>query len=200
MPCAVGIDLAGSPKRPTGYCAAWDEPIRCEAGVVYQDEEIIDVVARFSPDVVAIDAPLTLPRGRKSLDRRERAHFRECDLELRRRGIRFFPITLGPMRSLTRRGIMLRSLLVDRGFNVIEVYPGGAQDVLGLPRKHRDMRGLLAGLRRMGFGCLGREASGDEADAATCALVGLLYLRNNYEALGDAGEGVIIMPRKTTRL
>ncbi|MDJ0269252.1 MAG: DUF429 domain-containing protein [Aigarchaeota archaeon] len=200
MPRVVGIDLAGSPRRPTGYCAVWGEPIRCEAGVVYQDREIIDLITRFSPDVVAIDAPLTLPRGRKSLDRRERAHFRECDLELRRRGIRFFPITLGPMRSLTRRGITLRGLLVERGLNVIEVYPGGAQDVLGLPRKHRDIRGLLAGLRRMGFRCLKRDASGDEADAATCALVGLLYLRNSYEALGDVEEGVIIMPRRESGL
>ncbi|MEM2781551.1 MAG: hypothetical protein QXG45_02370, partial [Nitrososphaerota archaeon] len=35
----------------------------------------------------------------------------------------------------------------------------------------------------------------DELDAVTCALVGYLYLKGDYVALGDEEEGTIIMPK-----
>jgi hypothetical protein len=44
------------------------------------------------------------------------------------------------MRKLTSRGIRLREILEAKGFCVIEVYPGGAQDVLGLARKQRGLK------------------------------------------------------------
>ncbi len=166
---------------------------------MYKDEEIVIATLAYKPLVVAIDAPLSLPRGRKSLSTREPIHFRSCDLELRRRGIKFFPITLGPMRALTMRGITLKRKLEDLGFNVIEVYPGGAQDVLGLPRKSRDLNRLIDGLRSLGLIGLRDNITGDEADAVTCALVGLLYIDDKYEALGDVEEGQIIMPRHSSR-
>jgi predicted nuclease with RNAse H fold len=152
---------------------------------------------RCNPGVVAVDAPLSLPKGRRSLDRPEPIHFRQCDLELRRRRIKFFPITLGPMRLLTKRGIALKHSLEGLGFKVIEVYPGGAQDILGLPRKQHGLPRLIRGLRKHGLKGLKGEATGDEADAATCALTGLLYLRGQFDALGNVHEGEIIMPRTT---
>ncbi len=36
----------------------------------------------------------------------------------------------------------------------------------------------------------------DEFDAVTCALVGKMYVENNYRAVGNPEEGVIIIPRK----
>jgi len=61
--------------------------------------------------IVAIDAPLSLPTGRKSIEQKTGVHLRECDKELLKRGIKFFPVTLGPMRKLTSRGITLRRIL-----------------------------------------------------------------------------------------
>jgi len=190
----LGVDLAGSTSRPTGLCLLREKK-QCVTWIVRRDDEIIESVMRHRPHVIAVDAPLSMPRGRRSLDRPEPVHFRECDLELRRRRIKFFPITIGPMRALTRRGIALKQSPEGLGFKVIEVFPGGAQDVLGLPRKQHSLPKLVRGLRRLGLRALTAGVTGDEADAATCALTGLLYLSGDYAALGDADEGQIIMPK-----
>jgi len=191
----LGVDLAGSTTRPTGLCLLREKK-RCVTSIVHRDDEIIDTAMRHQPRVIAVDAPLSMPRGRRSLDQPEPVHFRECDLELRRRRIKFFPITIGPMRALTRRGIALKQSLEGLGFKVIEVFPGGAQDVLGLPRKQHSLPRLVRGLGRLGLRGLTARVTGDEADAATCALTGLLYLSGDYATLGDADEGQIIMPKK----
>ncbi len=196
--CVLGVDLAGSEKRPTGICLLYRD-FTCRTWTVHKDEEILIIALSYMPRVVAVDAPLSLPKGRKSLHMREPIHFRSCDLELRRRRIKFFPITLGPMRLLTQRGLSLKKNLGEFGFEVIEVYPGGAQDVLGLPRKSRDLQGLICGLRSLGLSELRSDITGDEADAATCALVGLFYIDGKYEALGDRDEGQIIMPSFNNR-
>jgi predicted nuclease with RNAse H fold len=100
------------------------------------------------------------------------------------------------MRVLTKRGIAMKQSLEKHGFEVIEVFPGATQDVLGLPRKQHDLHGLIRGLRKLGLRGVANTATGDEADAVTCALTGLLYVQGKHEALGDAGEGQIIVPKK----
>jgi len=106
---ALGIDLAGSKKRKTGICIL-NEKLEAKCFVVFEDREIIQVAKNFKPDIIAIDAPLSLPLGRKNL-RKSKIHFRKCDKELWNFGIKFFPITLGPMRKLTKRGIKLKKIL-----------------------------------------------------------------------------------------
>ncbi|MGD0995199.1 MAG: DUF429 domain-containing protein [Candidatus Bathyarchaeia archaeon] len=91
----VGLDLAGVESRPTGFCILAD--MKAETSLVYTDEETLKKIRESNPRVVAIDAPLSLPPGRKSLEERTDAHLRECDRELLKRGIRFFPVTLGPL-------------------------------------------------------------------------------------------------------
>jgi hypothetical protein len=146
------------------------------------------------PKIIAIDAPLSLPAGRESVEQRTNVHLRECDRELLRRGIKFFPITLGPMRKLTARGISLRRTLENKHFRVIEVYPGGAQDILEIPRKQRGLERLRAGLEKLGIKGLNCRMSDHELDAVTCALVGKLFLENKTIAYGTA-EQTIIMPK-----
>jgi len=156
------------------------------------DEEILNWIAQARPDLVPIDAPLSLPAGRTTIHDRSGLHFRECDLELRRRGIRFFPVTLGPMRMLTERGLALKAKIEKMGYRAVECYPGGAQDVWGLPRQHRDRQGLRRGLETLGVRGLTEAMTGDELDAVTAAWVGRQFLRGQGEVLG--GEGGIVMP------
>ena len=191
----VGIDLAGSPKRDSGFCEI-DRSKHCATKVLHTDSEIIEAVERARPKVVSIDAPLSLPRGRKSINQLG-PHFRQCDLELRKLHIRFFPITLGPMRMLTSRGIRLKKSIeaIGKGIKVIESFPGGALDLLGMPRKQRGLGALRKSLVKYGLKGLRNNATGDELDAATCAIVGLDYINNNYMRLGDPEEGVMIMPK-----
>jgi predicted nuclease with RNAse H fold len=188
----IGLDLAGVETRPTGFCRLVD--ISAETCLIYRDEEILKRIVESSPRVVAIDAPLSLPTGRESIEQRTNVHLRECDKELLRRGIRFFPITLGPMRKLTNRGISLRRILEDKHFAVIEVYPGGAQDILGIPRKQHGLDRLRAGLEKVGIRGLNARMSDHELDAVTCALVGKLWVEGKSITYGTVEQG-IVMPK-----
>lgn len=191
----IGIDLAGVETRPSGFCVLDTESMRAETFLFYANNEIIQETEKVKAKVVAIDAPLSLPKGRKSLEEKSDVHLRQCDRELLRLGIKFFPITLGPMRKLTKRGIKIKEKLEKKGFKVIEVYPGGAQDILEIPRKQRGLAKLREGLQKIGAKNLTKEMTGDELDAVTSALVGKFYVEKNYTALGDPKEGLIIMPR-----
>jgi predicted nuclease with RNAse H fold len=188
----VGIDLAGSPRRPTGACLLRGR--RASTELLFEDEAILDFVRANRPVLVTIDAPLNLPPGRRTIEDRNGRHYRPCDLELRSRGIPFFPITLGPMRALTLRGIDLRRRLEGEGFRVLEMYPGGAQDVWGFPRARRDLAGLRRGLERLGLRIPERRLSDHELDAATGALVGRFFLQGRAQVFGDFDTGAILMP------
>jgi predicted nuclease with RNAse H fold len=191
----VGIDLAGSEKRNTGFCLM-DGNMRCKTMVLHTNDEILTHTLEAKPTVVSIDAPLFLPKGRKSIEDRGPPHFRECDKELLRMHIRFFPISLGPMRMLTSRGMRLRAAFESQGLEVIESFPGAIQDILHMPRKQAGLPLLARALIEYGvnLGKLEGELNGDELDAVTSALVGLLYKNGNYRAIGDPGEGLMILP------
>ena len=189
----IGLDLAGSPRRPTGFCVL--RGLTAKTRDLFLDEEIIAAIAAAGPDLVAIDAPLRLPPGRTSIHERNESHYRPCDLELRRRKIPSFPITLGPMRGLTERGMRLQAELERKGIRVLEIYPGGAQDILGIPRAKRDRRGLRRGLEKLGLKGLRPAASDHELDAATGAFVGNLFLKGRAEIYGDFTSGAIVMPK-----
>jgi predicted nuclease with RNAse H fold len=194
-PIVVGIDLAGSTHRNTGLCVM-NSKMRCTTEVLHTDEEILSRTVAAKPGVVSIDAPLFLPLGRRTLNERGPPHFRECDKELLRMRIKFFPISLGPMRMLTDRGMKLRAELEDGGFEVIESFPGAIQDLLHMPRKQAGLAMLGKALRDYGlsFSMPMERLSGDELDAATSALVGLLYLKGDYRAIGNPAEGLMILP------
>src|SRR5439155_1032285 len=98
----LGIDLAGSPRRPTGLCLL--RGLSAQTHVAFSDEDILNTVQQAQPDLVPIDAPLSLPKGRKTISDRGDEHFRDCDLELRRRGIRFFPVKPVPGKTKSVKG------------------------------------------------------------------------------------------------
>jgi len=187
----VGVDLAGSPHRPTGICVL--RGMTAHTHVAYPDEDLLGAIEQAKPGLVPIDAPLSLPEGRTTIHDRRGEHLRECDRELQRRRIRFFPITLGPMRMLTERGLALKAKIEAMGYQVVECYPGAAQDVWGIPRQHHDRKGLLHGLRDLGIKGLTTKMTGDELDAVTAALVGRWFLMGKGEMLG--GPDGIAIPR-----
>ncbi|MCW4030334.1 MAG: DUF429 domain-containing protein [Candidatus Bathyarchaeota archaeon] len=188
----VGLDLAGVETRPTGYATL--KGLKAETCLIYTDKEIIQKILDAKPKVVAVDAPLWLPPGRKNLEDPKGPHLRESDRELLKRGIKVFPPTLGPMRKLTYRGIHLRETLEAAGLCVIEVYLGGAQDGLGIPRKKQGTQKLAEGLARLGVRGLDDSLSDHELDAVTAAYVGKLYLEAKTVTYGDPLKG-IVMPQ-----
>ncbi len=196
----LGIDLRSGPRYPTGVAAmSVDRRLR-HLGTVRTDEEICDLVERTQPLLIAIDAPLALPEGRCCADPScECARFgimREVDRACAAAGYRPFPTLLPSMVKLTLRGIALRERLTARDSDIVEVYPGMTQDVLGIPRKGRGIDGLRRGLKRQGVLGIprGRRVSHDEYDAITCALTAWMYLEGGTEQMGPGVPVPLVLP------
>jgi len=178
----VGIDLTGSEKRASGFALLSENDLEFTSRI-RTDEVLITETFYSYPDLVSIDSPLSLPEDPAKI-------YRECELTLKRRGIGVYWCLLPSMKALTLRGIALAEALRAKGLNVIESYPGAAQDILGIPRKNKGVQVLAGGLAAYGIkGDL--SVSHDELDAITAAIVGQLYLKGEYEALG-----CLILPRK----
>jgi uncharacterized protein YprB with RNaseH-like and TPR domain/predicted nuclease with RNAse H fold len=202
-PKVVGIDLSASEKRSTGW--ALMEGKRVQAKLLKTDKEIMETTIRVNPDLISIDSPLGLPKGRDctkdSCECRRFGITREAERILRRRGVFIFPSLIRSMQLLTERGIHLRKMFERRGFPVIESYPGAAQDILRIIRKKVSLEDLKQGLQNVGLTgeFMNGRNSHDELDAITSALVGYFYLADEYEALGNKEEGFLIIPRIDSR-
>jgi uncharacterized protein YprB with RNaseH-like and TPR domain/predicted nuclease with RNAse H fold/adenylate kinase family enzyme len=197
MPTVVGIDLRATERNPTGFAVCVGA--RTETRILHTDDEILAATLAAKPDLVSIDAPLSLPRGRQSVydDSPCRAAggiVRDAERILWSRGIRVYPALIRQMQGLTKRGIELTRTLESHGIKVIESYPGAAQDILNIPRKRLDESLLYRGLTQFGYDLQGNK-SHDELDAVTSALVGQFYLANKFEAIGADDEGFMIVPR-----
>lgn len=200
----VGIDLAGKTDSRTGLCLlvgsmAWTE-------VAHTDESILRFVEEVRPDIISIDAPLSLPNGRSSVYDDDPARdsagiMRYCERELKRRNVNCYPALIRSMQELTRRGIDLAARFRKKGYPVIECFPGAAQDVVQLPRKRTDEALLKTGLSR--FGIKGRfqedAVCHDELDAITASLVGQFFISRYYEPLGIPEENDMIIPQRERR-
>jgi len=56
----IGIDLAEMEKNPTGWTLWKNKAIStCH---LYENQEILDYLTKFEPTLIAIDAPLSLPK------------------------------------------------------------------------------------------------------------------------------------------
>jgi predicted nuclease with RNAse H fold/dephospho-CoA kinase len=196
----VGIDLTGSELRGTGWALLTADTT--EVQTLSTDEDIINATMSVNPDLVSIDSPLCLPAGRMSVDdsdpgREQYGIMRECERELKRRGVNVYPSLLPSMQKLTARGIRIAEELRKKGVPVIESYPGAAQDIMRIPRKGAGIEWLKLGLQN--FGIKGdytqTEVSHDELDAITSALVGTFHLAGLSESLGTDKEPPLIVPK-----
>lgn len=180
---AVGIDLSGSDRRPTGWAALRGPAAECR--VLRTDEEIVEATVAARPRVVSIDSPLSVP---------EAGIIRESERELMALGVGVYPCLLPSMRGLTARGMRLRERLEEMGLRVIEGFPGAAQDALGIPRKKASVTALRAGLEGYGLALPEGRLSHHELDAVTAALIGQFHARGRSYAFGAAGEAPIVTP------
>lgn len=197
--CAIGIDLVSSEDRETGFCVLKGNHAFTKR--VKTDEEIIKLSIESNADIISIDSPLSIPKGRTSFFdddplRDECGITRECERILKRRGISSYPCLIPSMQKLTRRGMILAQKFRAVGIPVIESYPGAAQDILSIPRKQAGLEYLVEGLKE--FGLKGdftdEDISHDELDAVTSAIVGHFFWVGMYEGLGNPEEEYLIIP------
>lgn len=194
----VGIDLTGSEKKASGWAVLQKGMVRTQR--IKSNADLMAATAAAKPAVIALDSPLSLPKGRISVydDDPGRHIFgisRLCERQMLKRGIRSYPTLIRSMQQLTLRGMLLAQEFRLMGFEVIECFPGGTQDILGLPRKQKGLANLVEGLVDLGIQGNYINASHDEIDALTAALAGYFYLNGQYEALGNEEEGLLILPK-----
>ena len=158
---------------------------------------------------MAIDAPLSLPRGLCCLEEacpcRPAAPdgLKAAEHELFRQGISLYATT---KRSIIKRMIYramgLRRTLEERGIPVIEVYPYASKVRLGgkakMPKKttpagRQWLRERLAELVPGLAECSVRLGH-DQLDAIVAAYTAYLYDRGQAEGVGDPDEGLIWVP------
>ena len=201
-PACVGIDLAGVEYRETGVAVFRDGRLErlTSAG---SDAEILALALMAGPGgTVAVNAPLTRPKGRCCLDddcpcrQDPGTRSRQLERELGRMGVPALATAL--IKVLARRGGRIASALRGLGYEPIEVYPFATLRLLGLPtagkkteagRKaiHRALKPWVPGLRHP-------RASEHQLDAVVCALTAHLWREGRTRTVGDSDEGLMVIP------
>jgi len=194
----LGLDLAGSPKRPTGW-AAIDKNRRMfiNPGELFSDEQIRRKIEDLSPQWIGIDAPLSLPQGKG-----ECYSSRFCDRQLRELGISCFPPAL--LGSLTFRGVKLAQELKEKNYSFIEVYLRATQKVLGIKPEGKKptlkwRESLQESLSSWILGIPSPQKlvfSSHILDALLCAYTAYCKEKGKFQEIGDE-EGIIVIPLKT---
>jgi predicted nuclease with RNAse H fold len=198
----LGIDLAGVEHRETGVALLRDGRLELltSAG---RDGEILALAALAGGQgTVAINAPLTRPRGRCCLDddcpcrHDPGTRSRQIERDLLRMGVPTLATTL--LKVLARRGARLAAALREMGCEPLEVYPfatlrlldlptAGKRTPLGRQRIHHALAELVPGLDHP-------DASEHQIDAVVCAYTALLWRQGRTRTVGAPDEGLMVIP------
>ncbi|MEM2522805.1 MAG: DUF429 domain-containing protein [Candidatus Bathyarchaeia archaeon] len=181
----IGIDLAGKEEKPTGLAVL--EHKKVETCLVYTNKEILNKLRNAKPSIVAIDAPLKLPK---------KGFLRKADSELIKKGYRVFPPGLPAMKTLTMRAIRLNRLITKSGVKTIEVHPTSTRKALNMPTK--DWENIQEIFKKLGLSGTveKRMLTPHELDAITAAFTAYLHLQGLTETVGSNDEGFIVVPKK----
>ncbi len=206
-----GIDLTSTEAKPSACLGLDSRSQLVYLGFLARNTDIISLVGFYSPRIIAIDAPLSLPQGLCCLEESCscRPKFprknRRSDQELRRQGIPCYPTTKKTfIKALIYRGIELKTNLghvPKQTSQVIEVCPFATKVRLfgaTMPQKTtkqgmrflRDRLGKILPSLKPYLGLMNH----DLCDAAVAAYTALLYHQNRAAALGDCEEGLIFIP------
>jgi len=203
-----GIDLTSAEARPSA-CLGLDRWLHLTySGFLYQDSDILEMVSRHEFELVAIDAPISLPAGLCCLEEscscqpQAGVKGRSCERELAGLGIPcYFTTKKSIIKAMVYRGIRLKTELESMGYVVIEVYPYASKVRLfgkGLPAKSKPAG--LAFLKQHISQLLPDIAPYIDGfnhhlcDAAIATYTAYLHYQGKTELCGEPGEGAICLP------
>jgi predicted nuclease with RNAse H fold len=210
-PTFFGIDLTSTEAKPSACLGLDSKSQLVYLGFLTKNRDIVALLNFYSPQVIAIDAPLSLPLGlccleencscQPKLPRKNR----QCDQELRRQGIPCYPTTKKTfIKDLIYRGIELKTSIdreAKQGGQVIEVYPFASKvRLFGATMPRKTTKQGISFLRDRLVEILPSlkpyldMLNHDLCDAAVAAYTALLYHQNRVEALGNSEEGLIFIP------
>jgi len=209
-PTFFGIDLTSTEAKPSACLGLDSKSQLVYLGFLIKNRDIVNLLDFYSPQVIAIDAPLSLPLGLCCLEEscscqpKFPRKNRQCDQELRRQGIPCYPTSKKTfIKDLIYRGIELKTSIgreVKQAGQVIEVYPFASKVRLfgkTMPLKTtkqgmnflRDKLGEILPSLKPYLDMFDH----DLYDAAVAAYTALLHHQNRVEALGSSEEGVIFI-------
>lgn len=210
-PTFFGIDLTSTESKPSACLGLDSRSQLVYFGFLTKNRDVIALLGFYSPRIITIDAPLSLPLGLCCLEEgcpcqpKSSEKNRQCDQELRRQGIPCYPTTKKTfIKDLIYRGIELKSSIdheLRQASQVIEVYPFASKvRLFGATMSRKTTKQGISLLRDK----LGNMLPGlkpyldmfdhDLCDAAVAAYTGLLYHQDRAEALGNSEEGLILIP------
>jgi len=210
-PTFFGIDLTSTEAKPSACLGLDGESQLVYLGFLTENKDIVALLNFYSPHVIAIDAPLSLPLGLCCLEQncpckpRFPRKNRQCDQELRQQGIPCYPTSKKTfIKDLIYRGIELKTSIgydVKQAGQVIEVYPFASKVRLfgkTMPRK-TTKQGISFLRNKLGEILPGLKPyldmfDHDLCDAAMAAYTALLYHQNKVVALGNSREGILFIP------
>jgi predicted nuclease with RNAse H fold len=204
----LGLDLTSVEAKPTAGVGLDRELNPIYSGFSHQDSDILTAVSKYSFELVAIDAPLSLPEGLCCLEEscscqpRAEAKGRSCERELAKLGIPcYFTTKKSIIKAMVYRGIRLKTELETMSYKVIEVYPYGSKIRLfgkNIPKKTTPTG--LAFLKQHISLLLPSITpyvdafNHDLGDAAIAAYTAFLHWQGKTELIGKAEEGAIWLP------
>jgi len=210
-PTFFGIDLTSTEAKPSACLGLDGESQLVYLGFLTENRDIVALLNFYSPQLIAIDAPLSLPLGLCCLEEscpckpKFPRKNRQCDQELRQQGIPCYPTSKKTfIKDLIYRGIELKTSIgreVKQAGQVIEVYPFASKVCLfgkNIPRK-TTKQGLSFLREKLGEILPSLKPyldtfDHDLCDAAVAAYTALLHHQNRVEALGNSKEGLIFIP------
>jgi predicted nuclease with RNAse H fold len=204
----LSIDLTASARRSSAYAALHGDGSLADIGLAGEDAELLALAGRWRPRFIAIDSPLSLPRGLCCLGEAcpcrpvAPGGLKVAERELFRRGISLYATTKRSIiKPMIYRAIALRRILEAREVQVIEVYLYASKVRLFGRLKHKKttpagrqwLRERLAKLVPGLAECSARLGH-DQLDAIVAAYTAYLYDRGQAEGVGDRDEGLIYVP------
>lgn len=191
----VGIDYGSKYAGTTVMCYNSAHKVRFISSSKNADADsfLLTELAYLHPDLIMIDAPLTLP-GVFWLGNGYKDHFfRKCDKELKAMS----PMFLG---GLTARAMNLRKYINGMGNRMLETYPRKLVEILELPEsKYKNKKGDLHIfvdhlVKTLGVRINTRQiASWHHLDALLAFLSGLRYLEHKSQEYGVPEEGTVVV-------
>jgi len=209
----MGIDLSASSKRGSAFALLNEKAGLIDCSQFFEPDELAGSLEKHKPELVAIDAPLSLPLG---LDCLEESHpcsptqnykGRSAEQELARMGIGcFFTTKRSIIKGVIYRGQNISQRLSIQGYRVIEVYPYATKVILfgkRIPSKvtSRGLAYLKDRLSAMvpGIDGYADNLTHDGCDAILAAYTAWLHCNDQTDTLGIPEEGHIIVPKVSDR-
>jgi predicted nuclease with RNAse H fold len=155
------------------------------------DSFILNEIIHLDPDIVFIDAPLSLPGVYRHINGCIDFFFRKCDREMKATS----PMFVG---GLTARAMGLKKHLNDMGIPVYETCPRKTLEVLSLPvntykQKRVDLDRMLDIF--MNKVCIGLNkkiiTTWHHFDSLLAFFSGLRYMSHQSRVFGKADEGLV---------